>query len=261
MAWKNLRLGTDFEGNAGGGRLGIVDRLGTSLDVPANSVIVASRVSRQVAQSVNGDSVFGSAESKGGRVARDLARGHIVRRLSTNEESITADDGIGGEGRALSKRRMPIHQPMPRADPSRTSTPSTRMHHQGTPAHLEQVDDGPAVQAGLLVRGVDERGLAATLRCEAGVQVELEALGDLVIELDGGLQQIGGGPGLGEGETVLDVDVLALEITTDVGGLAVPETSDLEGDVGRGFGFDLQLSAEDGEVSCEEIVGGLAKVL
>ena len=45
---------------------------------------------------------------------------------------------------------------------------------------------------------------------EDGGGVELEALGDLVLELNLGAERVRGGPGLGEGEAVGLVGVLAL---------------------------------------------------
>ena len=45
---------------------------------------------------------------------------------------------------------------------------------------------------------------------EEGGGVELETLGDLVLELDLGAECVGGGPGLSDGEAVVLVGVLAL---------------------------------------------------
>jgi len=56
-------------------------------------------------------------------------------------------------------------------------------------------------------------------------------LGDLVLELNLSLEDVGGGPGLGEGDAVLGVYVLALDVTSDGVRLGVAGSSDLEGDV------------------------------
>jgi hypothetical protein len=53
-------------------------------------------------------------------------------------------------------------------------------------------------------------------------------LSELVLELNLGLEDVGGGPGLGEGNAVLGVDVLALEVTSDGAGLGVTVTGDAE---------------------------------
>ena len=66
------------------------------------------------------------------------------------------------------------------------------------------------MQAGLLVRSTEEDRLCVLLRIEDGRRIELEAFGDLVFELDLGAERVGGGPGLGEGETVDFVRVFGL---------------------------------------------------
>jgi hypothetical protein len=65
---------------------------------------------------------------------------------------------------------------------------------------------------------------------------------------------------LGDGEAVLEVDVLALNVTRDLGILGT-DTSDLEGDVGRGEGLDLEGSTLDRVVLLEEVTSGLSEVL
>jgi len=50
---------------------------------------------------------------------------------------------------------------------------------------------------------------------ERGGGVELEALGDLVLELDLGAERVVGGPGLGDGQAVDFVRVFALEVAGD----------------------------------------------
>jgi hypothetical protein len=69
------------------------------------------------------------------------------------------------------------------------------------------------------------------------------------------------GTNLGDGEAVLEVDVLALNVTVDDVGLRVAVAGDLEGDVGRGEGLDLEGSAVDGVVLEEEVRRRLAEVL
>ena len=76
--------------------------------------------------------------------------------------------------------------------------------------NLEDVQDGAGVKAGLLVRGAEEHRLCALVGMKDGGGVELETLGDLVVELDLGAERVRGGPGLGDGEAVDLVGVLAL---------------------------------------------------
>lgn len=58
-------LGTDFECDTPGGGLGVVDGLGTGLDVLGNLVVVRGGEGGQVAQTVDGDGVVLKAVSVG----------------------------------------------------------------------------------------------------------------------------------------------------------------------------------------------------
>lgn len=66
---------------------------------------------------------------------------------------------------------------------------------------------------------------------------------------------------LGNGEAVLEVDVLALDVTVDDVGLGVAGTGDLEGNVGGSEGLDLKGGTVDGVVLEEQVRRGLAEVL
>lgn len=92
-----VHLGTDFEVNTGGGSLGIVDSLGTSLDIGAYAVVVAGSECGPITQVVDGDSIVGSAEANSTRVTGEATFGDVVRCLGTEEESVTTEDSIGSE--------------------------------------------------------------------------------------------------------------------------------------------------------------------
>ena len=126
---------------------------------------------------------------------------------------------------------------------------------------LEEVKGRAGVNTALLVDGADDGGLGALLGGEGGGEVELQALGDLVLELDLVAEDVGSGPSLGDGEAVGLVGPLALEITSDEVGLGVLVSGDLEGDVGRGLGLDLKGGSVEGVVLSEEVVGRLSEVL
>lgn len=83
--------------------------------------------------------------------------------------------------------------------------------------NLEDVQNCAGVKTRLLVRRAEGDRLCALLRVERGDGVELEALGDLVLELDLGAERIEGGPGLSDGQAVGFVVVFALEVACDVG--------------------------------------------
>ena len=117
------------------------------------------------------------------------------------------------------------------------------------------------MKARLLVSSAEEHRLCVLFRVEGGGGVELEALGDLVLELDLGAERVVGGPGLGDGQAVDFVTVFALEVASDVGRFRVTDTVDLEGDVRGSGGLDLKRGTGEMVVLSEEVIGGLAKVL
>jgi hypothetical protein len=65
---------------------------------------------------------------------------------------------------------------------------------------------------------------------------------------------------LSDGQAVLEVDVLSLDVASDLSILR-SLTSDLEGDVGRSKGLDLEGGSLDRIVLLEEVTGRLAEVL
>lgn len=56
--------------------------------------------------------------------------------------------------------------------------------------NLEDVGDGTGVDRGLLVDGGEDGGLLRLGRVEGGVEVELEAVGELVLELNLGAEEV-----------------------------------------------------------------------
>ena len=84
------------------------------------------------------------------------------------------------------------------------------------------------MEAGLLVGGGEERGLCASVGGEGGLEVKFDTLGDLVVNLDLGLEDVVGRPGLGEDEAVGLCEELCLDISADEGGLGVAVATDLK---------------------------------
>ena len=117
------------------------------------------------------------------------------------------------------------------------------------------------MEAGLLVDGSKCSRLGATVASKGGVQVELEALGEVVLSLDLGAEGVGGGPRLGEDEAVGLVGVLCLDLAANEVSLSVLGAGDLEGDVGGRGRLRLERGAREVVVLAEEVVGGLAEVL
>lgn len=100
---RDLRLGTDLEADTSRGvGLGVVDGLRTRLDVGGDAVVVAGGEGAQVPESMDGDGVLWGGVTDGAGVAGDLALGDVVGSLGTDQETVTAENGVSGEGRALS---------------------------------------------------------------------------------------------------------------------------------------------------------------
>lgn len=223
-----VSLGSDLEVDLGAvvGRLGVVGGSCSSLDVSVDSVVVGSRVGRQVAQAVEGDGVVWGVVAGSDVVPGDLGALDVVRGLSTSQEAVTSDNSISSESRAL-----------------------------------EEVQVLTGVEAWLLVSGREESVLGLLVWQQGRDELELETLGNVVLELNVVAENVGGGPGLSQGKAVLAVVELGLEVTVDVSGLGVSETGDLEGDAVGGLGLDLERGAVDVVVLVEEVTGGLAEVL
>lgn len=117
------------------------------------------------------------------------------------------------------------------------------------------------MKARLLVGRVEDSSLGALVGGEGGGKIKLEALSNKVVKLNLVAEDVGGGPGLGQGKTVDLVSPLALDVSSDEVRLGVTVSSDLEGDVGGSLGLDLKGGAVEVVVLSEQVVGGLSKVL
>lgn len=196
-----------------GGRLGVVGGTGTGLDVGVDAVVVRGRVGGEVAQALQGDGVLGGVEAGSEVVLGHLGSLDVVRGLGTSEETVTAQDGVGSED-----------------------------------GSLEEVEELAGVESWLLVGGSYQDVLCLLVGEEAGDELQFEALGNVVLQLNVVAQDIGSGPGLGEVEAVLPVLEFGLEVTGDGTRLGVSDTENLEGDAGGGPGLDLECGAVDGAV-------------
>jgi len=126
--------------------------------------------------------------------------------------------------------------------------------------NLEDVKEGTGVETRLLVDCSQQGGLGALLRQQSGREVELQTLGNLVLELNLGPEHVRGRPSLGESEpVVLDV-VLGLEVPDD-SGLGIPDEGNLEGHARGGGGLDVESGTVDGEILAQEVIGGFSEVL
>jgi len=100
-----IRLESHLEADRASGRLGVMHSPGTDLDVLGHLVVVARGERLEVAEPVEGDGILWGREADGSGVTGDRAGGDVVGGLTTHEEAVAPDDGVGGEGGALRRKR------------------------------------------------------------------------------------------------------------------------------------------------------------
>ena len=117
------------------------------------------------------------------------------------------------------------------------------------------------MEAGLLVGGGEESRLRTGVGGEGGRELELDTLGDLVVNLDLGLEDVARRPGLGERQAVGLVEELGLDVAADEGRLCVAVAANLEGHVRGRDGLHLESDTVQWVVLAQEVIGGLAEIL
>ena len=161
---------------------------------------------------MKGEGVFGSIIASGNRITRNVTLGNVVCSLSSNKESVTSNNSVGGESRSLGHQfRLGLSE------------------KDGT--NLQQIKNSAGVKAGLLICGIDQSRLGVLVRLEGGGNINFETLGNLVINLEETTEDIGGSPSLGEGQAVFAVGIFCFELARDSIGLVVTITRDFEGDI------------------------------
>jgi len=93
------------------------------------------------------------------------------------------------------------------------------------------------------------------------VGFEFEALGELVLDLELGAEDVGGCPGVREDRSVFIVLVFRLEVAGDVSVLALTGSIDTEGDVGGRLGLDFEPNRMEREVLAEQVARAFSEVL
>lgn len=157
-------LAGDFQTDVVAG-LGVPGSLGTSLNLGVHAVVVAGGEDGEVVAGSDGSRVVGKAVTNGSGVLGDGSLLDIVTTLSTDEETLVAKDDVEVSSRAL-----------------------------------QEVEESTGVKVGLLEVKVELGTLGLRSGQVLGEDLSLEALGDVVVELELGVESVGSGPGLGEGE-------------------------------------------------------------
>lgn len=134
-------------------------------------MVVAGGEDGQVVASGDGSGVLGNAVANGGGVLGDGGLLDVVATLSTDEEALVAENSVEVGGGAV-----------------------------------EEVEEGTGVQVGLLEVEVELSTLGLLGREVLGQDLSLETLGDVVVELELGVEGVGSGPSLGEGKAWVGTD-------------------------------------------------------
>ncbi|KAB8606207.1 hypothetical protein FH972_025838 [Carpinus fangiana] len=145
----------------GAGALAVPGGLGAGLDLAVDLVEVAGGEDAQVVGGVDGDAVLRGEVAEGRRVLGDGGLVDVVARLAADDEAVVAEDDVNVGGGAL-----------------------------------EQVDKGAQVVLGLLEVQVELGGLCGGVGLEGAQHLGLEALGDVVVKLELGVDGVDRGPAL-----------------------------------------------------------------
>lgn len=219
-------LGTDLETDGGGSSLGVPGGLGTDLSGGVNPVEVGGGENREGVGGQDGGGVDGGGVTNSSRVLGDLGVRDVVSDLGTGNEAVVAKSGVGGDGGAL-----------------------------------QEIEESSSLERGLLEEE-RELGVLSTGRGDKrGGELTLKTLGKSLIDLNLGVEDVGGGPSLGDGDTVGLVGVLGLEVTGNGAVLLGRLTLGDKGNTVGGLGLDLEGgSSKVVVVLVEEVVGSLGDV-
>lgn len=145
--------------------LGVPDGLAATLNLAVDLLVEGGAEDAEVISGSDGEVVRGAGVADSGSVGGDGGLGHVIAGRRTSKEALVTNNGIDvGSGT------------------------------------LEEVEEGTAVEVVLLEVEVELGTLGLGGGEEGEETLSLEALGEGVLDLDLGLESVGGVPGLGEGE-------------------------------------------------------------
>lgn len=134
-------------------------------------MVVRGSEDGQVVRGSDGGAVQGGGVADGGAVGSESSLVDVVASAGTGKETLVTDNSIDVGGGAL-----------------------------------EQVEEGAAVEARLLEVQVELGTLTSSGGEEVEETLELEALGEGVVDLELGVEDVGGVPGLGEGQACARIE-------------------------------------------------------
>lgn len=162
-----LVLGSELKTDVGA-RLGVPGGLGTGLNSRVDLLVVGGGEDAQGVGGSDSSVVEGGGVTNSGAVLGDGGLLDVVADLTTNNEALVGNDGIGNGANGTSGR---------------------------------VVSEDAAVEVGLLEVEVDLLALVAGSRAEVGENLGLQAAGKGVVELDLGSEDVGGVPRLGDADS------------------------------------------------------------
>jgi hypothetical protein len=160
----DLVLGGNLQANIAAGRA-IPSRLRTGLHLSVDLVVVARAEQTQVIRRCDRSSIAARTIPSSQAVLRDRSLAYIITSLSTDQESLVTERHVEGGG--------------------------------GT---FEEIGEQSGVDVGLLVEQVDLAAVGGFRGEVVGQHFGFEAFGDVVFEFEFGVEGVGGGPGLSQGE-------------------------------------------------------------
>ena len=128
-------------------------------------MVVAGGEDAQVVASGDGSGVLGNAVADSSSVLGDGGLLDVIATLGTDEEALMAENSVEVGAGAV-----------------------------------QEVEEGTGVQVRLLEEEVELGTLGLLSGLVLGEDLSLETLGDVVVKLELGVERVGGGPSLGEGE-------------------------------------------------------------
>ena len=126
---------------------------------------------------------------------------------------------------------------------------------------MEKVKAGSGMITGLLEGQVEQTTVDSLLGVEARVCLELETLGELILDLELRAEDIGGSPSVRKNGSVFIVSIFGLEVTGNVAILRVTRSSNAEGHIRGRLRLHFQPDGMEWVVPTEQVRGAFSEIL